>query len=95
MLSEHQCIDSLEQVRLGPELVDDPLICKMAIDGNNDISYKRMLDALNEGVEFDQLAHDHPLRDYGNVWTHLALLDTEGGPLITVHGDCIVPPSNC
>ena len=50
MLSEHQCIDSLEQVRLEPELVDDPLICKMATEGNNDSSYKRMLEALNEGV---------------------------------------------
>ena len=95
MLSDHHSIDSLEQVRVEPRLVTDPLICKMATDGNIDSTYKRMVETFSEGVDLDKLAHDHPLRDYGNEYTHLALLDTEGGQLITVHGDCIVPPSTC
>ena len=95
MLSERQCVDSLEQVRLEPEVIDDPLVCQLAKDAQDDVSYKRMLDSLQEGVEFDSLPHDHPLRDYANVWSHLAMLESEGGPLITVHGDKIVSPASC
>ena len=95
LLSGCNFVDSLEQVRLEPQIVTDPLVCKMATEGNNDSSYKRMIEAINDGVEFDKLSHDHPHRDYGNEYTHLALLDTEGGQLITVHGDRIVPPSTC
>ena len=95
LLSECNSVDALEQVRLDTEIVTDPLVCNMAREGNSDTNYKMMIKVIQDGVEFDKLSLDHPLRDYGNEFSHLALLETEGGQLVTYKCDRLIPPLSC
>ena len=63
----------------------------MAIRGQNDEEYNRLIELIEKGENFDKFGDDHKFAKYKTIWKNLKVVSTRGGNPI-YNGNLLVPP---
>ena len=58
-----------------------------------DENYKAIIDAIQRDIDFDDLAKDHPGKEYGKkAWDQLGILDDQPNTLVVYDSNKVVVP---